>query len=126
MQLLDIDESDQTDDGDIASIMNPETGETVDDLRVPTNDPEYKGLRDALKEDKKVGRPCVCARGAGRSRLGRRARAVRAHSSARTRAHPPHPPPTLHTPPPQDIFVTVLGAMGIRKIQAQYATKDRQ
>ena len=43
-----------------------------------------------------------------------RARTLRTHTHA------------LHTPPPQDIFVTVLGAMGIRKIQAQYATKDRQ
>lgn len=75
MQLLDIDENDVTDDGAIASVMNPETGDTVDDLRVPLDDPEYKGLREALAEDKK------------------------------------------------DIFITILEAMGIRKIQAQFATK---
>ena len=77
MQLLDIDDNDLTEDGAIASLMNPETGNTIDDLRVPINDPEYKSLRDTLKDDKK------------------------------------------------DIYVTILGAMGIRKIQAQFATKDR-
>lgn len=76
MQLLDIDDSDVTEDGSIASLMNPETGATIDDLRVP-QDAEYKSLRDTLKDDKK------------------------------------------------DIYVTILGAMGIRKIQAQFATKDR-
>jgi hypothetical protein len=76
MQLLDIDDNDVTEDGSIASLMVPETGETVDDLRVPQDD-EYKLLREALKDDKK------------------------------------------------DLFVTVLEAMGIRKIQAQYVSKDR-
>ena len=77
MQLIDINNADINDDGAIASLMDPETGDTVDDLRIPEHDDEYKGLRETLKEDKK------------------------------------------------DIFVTILEAMGIRKIQAQFATKDR-
>jgi len=77
MQLMDIDDNDVNEDGSIASIMNPETGETVDDLRVPTNDPEYAPMIEALKADNK------------------------------------------------DILVTVLEAMGIRKIQAQFVQKDR-
>ena len=53
MQLMDIDDNDVNEDGSIASIMNPETGETVDDLRVPTNDPEYAPMLEALKADNK-------------------------------------------------------------------------
>ena len=72
---MDIDDNDVNEDGSIASIMNPETGETVDDLRIPTNDPEYTPMVEALKADTK------------------------------------------------DVLVTVLEAMGIRKIQAQFIQK---
>jgi translation initiation factor 5A len=51
-QLVDIDDSDTTEDGAICSLMNPETGETLDDLRIPS-DEEYNNLREAHKEDKK-------------------------------------------------------------------------
>ena len=77
MQLLDIDSSDMSEDGAVCSIMDPETGATVDDLRIPLDDAEYKPMVEALKADQK------------------------------------------------DIFVTVLEAMGIRRIQVQYVSKDR-
>ena len=52
MQLVDIDDSDVTDLGSIASCMNQETGEMVDDLRVP-DDAEYKPMRETLAADEK-------------------------------------------------------------------------
>ena len=77
MQLVDIDDSDVSADGTIASVMDPETGTTIDDLRIPMDDPEYKPLVEALKADSK------------------------------------------------DLFVTILEAMGQRKILPQFVSKDR-
>ena len=75
---MDIDKNDVAEEGCIASIMDPETGVTIDDLRIPLDDPEYKNLIDALNADQK------------------------------------------------DVFVTVLEALGQRKIMPQFMTKVRQ
>jgi hypothetical protein len=45
-QIMDIDNADTNDDGSIASLVS-ESGDTLDDLRVP-DDEEYKGLREAV------------------------------------------------------------------------------
>lgn len=50
-QVVDLDESDVSDEGAIASIMNTESGETIDDLRIPMLDDEYKSMREAIKEN---------------------------------------------------------------------------
>lgn len=50
--LTDVDDSDANEEGSICSLMNPETGETRDDLRVPDTD-EYANLRAALTKDEK-------------------------------------------------------------------------
>jgi translation initiation factor 5A len=48
--LTDINDDDANDEGSIASLLNPETGDTRDDLRVP-DDKEYANLREALAAD---------------------------------------------------------------------------
>lgn len=78
-QVVDLDESDVNEEGAIASIMHPETADTIDDLRIPMMDDEYKGMRDAIKEN---------ASGAGK-----------------------------------DVYVTVLEAMGRRRILSTFVTK---
>ena len=50
-QVLDLDESDENGDGAICSLMDPETSDTVNDLRIPVRDPEYKPLVEAVKEN---------------------------------------------------------------------------
>ena len=50
--LTDIDDGDSNDEGSIASLLDPETGDTRDDLRVP-NDKEYTPMRDGLAADSK-------------------------------------------------------------------------
>ncbi len=50
--LTDINDDDANDEGSIASLLNPDTGDTRDDLRVPDTD-EYKLMREALTADQK-------------------------------------------------------------------------
>lgn len=50
--LTDVNDDDANADGAIAGLLNPETGETRDDLRVP-DDKEYANLREALLADEK-------------------------------------------------------------------------
>lgn len=76
-QIVDINDGDANEVGSIASLLDIETGETVDDLRVP-DDAEYAPLREALKTSDAGGK---------------------------------------------DVFVTVLEAMGQRKIQSQFLLK---
>lgn len=82
-QAIDLNESDVNEEGAIASIMDPESGDTIDDLRIPVGldevGNEYKPLREAIKEN---------SSGSGK-----------------------------------DVFVTVLEAMGKRRILAQFAAK---
>ena len=52
-QLIDINEDDANDEGAIATIMDPETNDTIDDLRIPL-DSEYAPLREALNGPKDV------------------------------------------------------------------------
>lgn len=74
-QLVDFNEGDSNDEGTIVSLMDPESGDTLDDLRIPSTD-EYKNLREAFAEGSK------------------------------------------------DVYVTVLSAMGSRKILPQFQAKD--
>ena len=75
-QLMDINFGDTNDAGSLATLLDPETGETLDDLRIP-GDSEYAPIRDALKA------------GTG----------------------------------DKDLYVTVLAAMGTRKILPVYTQK---
>jgi len=74
-QLIDINESDVNDQGAIASLMDTDSGESYDDMRISLDDAEYKGMREALKEGSK------------------------------------------------DVYVTVLEAMGMRKVLPTYVCK---
>ncbi len=82
-QAIDLNEGDVNEEGAIASIMDVESGETIDDLRIPVGldevGAEYKGLREAIKEN---------SSGSGK-----------------------------------DVFVTVLEAMGKRKILSAFMCK---
>lgn len=49
-QVVDLNESDVNEEGAIASIMHPETADTIDDLRIPM-DADYKNMREAIKEN---------------------------------------------------------------------------
>jgi hypothetical protein len=50
-QVVDLNESDKTDDGAIASLMDPEDGSTVDDLRIPLDNDEYTSMVTAIREN---------------------------------------------------------------------------
>jgi translation initiation factor 5A len=50
--LTDINDDDANEEGSIASLLNPETGDTRDDLRIPDTN-EYKNVREALAADEK-------------------------------------------------------------------------
>jgi translation initiation factor 5A len=50
--LTDINDDDANDVGSIASLLDPEKGDTRDDLRIP-DDKEYANMRAALLEDQK-------------------------------------------------------------------------
>ena len=76
MQLVDLDLNDVNENGNICTLMDPETGATVDDLRIP-DDSEYAPLKDALTADEK------------------------------------------------DVLVTVIEAMGQRKVLPQFQCKER-
>jgi translation initiation factor 5A len=76
-QIIDINDEDSNEVGAIASLLDLETGETVDDLRVPT-DAEYNALREAVKASDASGK---------------------------------------------DVLVSVLEAMGQRKILSQFVLK---
>lgn len=52
-QLVDINDGDKNEDGSIASLFDPESGETLENLRVP-DDADYKNMREAFAEGKEI------------------------------------------------------------------------
>lgn len=54
-QVLDIDLSDKNEDGAIASLLNTETGDTLNDLRIPVDEAEYKPILEASIENNDKG-----------------------------------------------------------------------